>query len=91
MFNKHLAILLNTLDDRIYDHRILTASAYHSFTRQSFHCGKQIANFGAGSGGEVEQRSASTGTHHPARQRVAALPADGSGAGHIAQSTGLAP
>ena len=45
---------------------------------------------GTGAGGEVQRRSAPAGTHQQARQRAAALSAGGSGAGHGAQSAGVA-
>src|ERR1700757_3117618 len=41
-------------------------------------------------GGEVQRRSAPTGTYQQTRQRAAALFAGGSGAGHGAQSAGVA-
>ena len=44
----------------------------------------------AGSDGGVQRRSSSTGTHQQARQRAAAVSAGGSGAGHGAQSAGVA-
>jgi len=44
----------------------------------------------AGAGGEVQRRSAPVGTHQQARQRAAAFFAGGSGAGHGAQSAGVA-
>jgi len=43
-----------------------------------------------GSDGRVQRRSPSTGTHQQTGQRVAALSAGGSGAGHGAQSTRVA-
>jgi hypothetical protein len=44
----------------------------------------------AGAGGEVQRRSAPIRTHQQTRQRAAALSAGGSGAGHGAQSAGVA-
>src|SRR3954469_19013272 len=44
----------------------------------------------AGSDGRVQRRSSPAGPHQQARQRAAAVSAGGSGAGHDAQSTGVA-
>ena len=44
----------------------------------------------SGSGGKVQRRSATTGTHQQTRQRTASLSASGSSAGHGTQSAAMA-
>jgi transposase len=56
-----------------------------------FRCGKQVASYlGLVRAGGVQRKPAAPGTHHQARQLDDAFPAGGSGAGHGAQSAGMA-
>ena len=71
----------------------LTAMAFVLIIGEAerFQCGKQVASYlGLVPAGRVQWEPAPAGSHHQARQFDLALPAGGGGAGHGAQSSGMA-